>query len=156
MKTPLIHRLVAPGLTAALALAASSVIGDGVYSGRINLNGEMQNAAKPGSISFVYTGQLTNSETGEKANVSGGGLFRSTSDAIVNANFRGKLTTYTRTATTQTSQGRLIKRVRTAGVITGRRTLRFPGGAVTLDRPINATRTEKQRISGRGTYRVRI
>jgi len=140
----------------ALSLATVPMLRAETVSGRITLRGEMQNADKPGSISFTYSGQLTGAATGDKVNVTGGGLFRSTSDEIAEAVFRGDLTTYRRFPTTITSPGRLQKRlVRNARVTVSRRFVRFAGASVTLDRAIDGSKEDVQRISGRGSMRFR-
>lgn len=140
---------------ALLFLAISTSAFAELYVGRVRLRGEIQNDAKPGSISFTYTGQLTGRATGGKANVSGGGLFRSVNDSIVNTVFTGKYTSYIRLPARLGQPSRLIKRVSNARIRTTRRFVIFPGGRVTLDRAINGAKDEPQRIRGRGTLRVR-
>jgi hypothetical protein len=154
MKPTFSHAFLSPATAALLALAAMPLLRAETVSGPITLRGEMQNAAKPGSISFTYSGQLTGASTGDKVNVTGGGLFRSTSDEIDGATFRGDLTTYRRFPTTVTRPGRLIKTiVRDASITVSRRFVTFPGAKVTLDRAIDGDREASQKIRGRGRMR---
>lgn len=154
MKPIFSNAFLSPAAAAMVALAAMPVLRAETVSGPITLRGEMQNAAKPGSISFTYSGQLTGASTGDRINVTGGGLFRSTTDAIDGATFRGSLTTYRRFPTTIIRPGRLEKRIiRNAPVTVSRRFVTFPGARVTLDRAIDGNREEVQKIRGRGIMR---
>jgi len=154
VKTISSNAFLSPATAALLALAAMPLLRAETVSGPITLKGEMQNAAKPGSISFTYSGQLTGSSTGDKVNVTGGGLFRSTSDAIDGATFRGDLTTYRRFPTTVLRPGRLQKRVIKNALVTVRgRFVTFPGAKVTLDRAIDGAKEEVQKIRGKGRMR---
>jgi hypothetical protein len=154
MKPIFSNAFLSPATVALLALAAMPVLRAETVSGRITLRGEMQNAAKPGSISFTYSGQLTGAATGDKVNVTGGGLFRSTSDAIDGATFRGDLTTYRRYPTTILKPGRLQKRIiKNARVTVSRRFVTVPGAKVTLERAIDGSKEDVQKIRGKGTMR---
>lgn len=152
MKAIISKSLLSPAVIAGLALVAMPVLRAETVAGRITLRGEMQNAAKPGSISFTYSGQLTGAGTGDKVNVTGGGLFRSTTDEIIDTTFRGDLETYRRYPTTITEPGRLQKRIiKNARVVVSRRFVRFPTARITLDRAIDGDKTEVQKIRGRGS-----
>jgi hypothetical protein len=154
MKTIFSNAFLSPATVALLMVGAMPVLRAETVSGRITLKGEMQNAAKPGSISFTYSGQLTGAATGDKINVTGGGLFRSTSDEIDGATFRGDLTTYRRFPTTILQPGRMQKRIlRNARVTVSKRFVTFPNGKVTLDRAIDGEREKVQKIRGKGTMR---
>lgn len=146
--------LLSPATVVALALAATPALRAERVAGRISLRGEVQNAAKPGSISFTYSGQLTGAATGDKINVTGGGLFRSTTDAIVDTTFQGDLTSYRRYPTTMTQSGKLQKIVlEDLRVVVSRRFVRFGRTRVTLERALDPDKTDIQRIRGRGVMR---
>lgn len=156
MKSILLPRIPLASLAAILALGSIPASAKDLYVGRISLTGEMQNDAKPGSISFTFKGQVNSTTSRDVANVSGGGLFRSNTDAIVNTTFTGKLKTYARLPIRPGGGGQLVRSNKTVTVRVRGRVVTFPGGKVTLKRPINATRLTPQKIRGTGSYRVRL
>lgn len=117
------------------------------FRGDIRLRGSIQNEAKPGSLSFVMTGRMTSPKSDEVATVTGGGLFRSTTDAIDNTTFTGPLKVTVNVA------GDMTRTRENVSVKVSRRTITFPGGSVRLDRPVRPGLVTKQRIKGKGTYR---
>ncbi len=143
-----------PATVALLALAAMPVLRAETVSGRITLRGEMQNAAKPGSISFTYSGQLTGAATVTRSMSPAAVFSAALSDAIDGATFRGDLTTYRRYTHDDPAPGRLQKRIiKNARVTVSRRFVTFPGAKVTLERAIDGSREEVQKIRGKGTMR---
>ncbi len=149
-------RLFRTAAIASLVFSTALPLEAQTYRGRINLKGEMQDLAKPGSLSFTFRGQVRDAE-GYRANVTGGGLFRTPSSDLANTTFSGRLTTYTRTSNRSGVRGRLIRRsVNTKIQVKNGKIVTFPGGRVTLNRPIDGDRNEKQQIRGKGSYRVKI
>ncbi len=150
-------RLVHSAALAALVLSASPALeAKTTYKGRINLKGEVQSRAKPGSLSFTFRGQVRNAD-GYRANVTGGGLFRTTSSDLADATYTGKLTTYTRTSGRSGVRGRLVRRnVNTKIQVKNGKVVTFPNTRVTLNRAIDGERNEKQQIRGKGRYQVKI
>ena len=151
MKNSLIQRLLLCGL----ALGLTSSLSAETYSGIVRLRGEVQNEAKPGSISFNLRGQLTGKKSRDKANVTGGGLFRSTTDTIVDTTFEGRLKTYLKLTSRPGSPGGLVRSNRKVVVRVSRNFVVFPGGRIKLDRPIDGNIAERQRISGAGKITLR-
>lgn len=135
-------------LTCAVLLPWSASA-DQVFSGVVNFRGQVQNLARPGSISFVATGLLRNANSGDVVNTSMGGLFRSSGRVVINTNHSGPFTLYVN------DRGVLEKSVRTVNVYVTRTMVYFPGGSVRLDRPINGALNTRQNISGRGLFRTR-
>lgn len=149
-------RLIRSAALAALVITASPALEAQTYRGRINLKGEVQDLAKPGSLSFTFRGQVRDAD-GYRANVTGGGLFRTDSSDLANTTYTGKLTTYTRTAGRSGVRGRLIRRNVNAKIqVKNGKVVTFPGARITLNRPIVGERNEKQQIRGKGNYRVKI
>jgi hypothetical protein len=107
----------------------------------------MQNEAKPGSLSFVITGRLTSPKSSDVATVTGGGLFRSTTDAIDNTTFTGPLKVNVNRA------GKISRSRDRVTIKVNRRTITFPDCKIKLDRPIDPNRVAKQRIRGKGEFR---
>lgn len=134
-------------LGAGLILAASAAQAQTTFRGDIRLRGSIQNEAKPGSLTFVMTGRMTSPKSDEVATVTGGGLFRTTTDAIANTNFTGPLKVNVNVA------GDITRTRDNARIKVSRRTITFPGGKVRLDRPVSPGLSTKQRIKGKGTYR---
>lgn len=155
MKVTRLSLFRVPALLAACAIVSLSPASAETFTGKIRFKGEIQNEAKPGSLSFTYTGELRSKTTGDRASVSGGGLFRSVNGQIDNTTFRGELTTYTRFNTNASGPGRLIKKTRTVGVSVRGKIIRFPGAVVRLRRPVDGTIDARQRIRGTGTLKVR-
>jgi hypothetical protein len=146
----------APFLFLALILAAPALPAAQTYRGQINVKGEVQSEARPGSVSLVFTGRLRGSRDGRPANVSGGGLFRSANDKAIDETHTGRMTTMLRTANLPTGErGRLIRRISNARVRVTSRVISWPGGRVTLNRPLNPSKSELQQFRGRGTLRFR-
>lgn len=144
-------------LSITLCLVAASLNGAEPYRGRINVTGEVQNEAKPGSVSLSFSGRVRGVRSRHPANVSGGGLFRSTSDAAVDAVHTGRMKTYTRTANLPTGQrGRLIRRTFNTRVKVGARLITWPGGRIVLSKPLSADRDEVQKFRASGRYEVRL
>lgn len=137
-------------LGASLLLLAPATQADTVFRGDVRLRGKIQNAAKPGSLSFVMTGRMTSRTSDEVATVTGGGLFRSTTDAITKTTFTGPLKINVNVA------GEMTRTQDVSRIKVSRRAIRFPGGEVRLDRPIKGNIKSKQRIKGKGKYRCRI
>jgi len=134
-------------LGAGLLLVSQAMQAQTTFRGDIRLRGSIQNEARPGSLSFVMTGRMTSPKSDEVATVTGGGLFRSTTDAIDNTTFTGPLKVNVNVAGDMT---RTRDKVR---VKVSRRSITFPGGKVRLDRPVDPNLKTKQRIKGKGTYR---
>lgn len=134
-------------LGAGLFLAASAAQAQTTFRGDIRLRGSIQNEAKPGSLSFVMTGRMTSPKSDETATVTGGGLFRSTTDAIDNTTFTGPLKVNVNVA------GDVSRSNKSSTIKVSRRTITFPGGKVRLDRPVNPNLVTKQRIRGKGSFR---
>ena len=148
-----------PALSLALALSllAAPLCASEFYRGRVQVRGEVQSQARPGSVSVVFIGQLRERRTGRRANASGGGLFRSNDDEAVNRIHRGRLRTLVRTANSPTGvRGRLVRRSINARVRVTSRIVAWPGGRLVLPRPLNPNREEPQRFRGLGTFRIRI
>lgn len=134
-------------LGAGFILLAPASQAQTTFRGDIRLRGSIQNEAKPGSLTFIMTGRMTSPKSDEVATVTGGGLFRSTTDAIDNATFTGPLKVNVNVAGDTT-------RTRENGRVTvSRRTITFPGGKVRLDRPVSPGLVTKQRIKGKGSFR---
>jgi hypothetical protein len=119
------------------------------YRGDVRLRGSVQNEAKPGSISFVITGTITNRQSGNQAAMTGGGLFRSNSERVVNTSFTGPLKIKINDG------GNKITSNRKTTIRVSRRTVTFRGAKIRLDRPLSASELAKQRIRGTGTIVVR-
>lgn len=119
-----------------------------VYQGRVTFRGEMQNEAKPGSLSFVARGKLTHAESGDVVTVSMGGLFRSTTRRIVRTAYTGRMKTYVNNHGKVTSTN---KRVR---LRVNRRYIRIPGGRLRFTRAPKANVDTLQRVRGVGIFRV--
>lgn len=151
MKDSLIQRLLLCGI----ALGCATTLSAETYSGIVRLRGEIQNEAKPGSISFNLRGTLTGKKSRDKANMTGGGLFRSTTAAIVDTTFDGRLRTYMKLTSRPGSPGRLIRSNDRVTVRVSRNFVVFPGGRIKLDRPIDGNIAERQRISGAGRVTLR-
>ncbi|GEM_PF-1255362 len=134
-------------LGAGLLLIAPAAKAQTTYRGDIRLRGSVQSEAKPGSLTFVMTGRMTSPKSDETATVTGGGLFRTTSDGIANTSFTGPLKVSVNVA------GDITRTRETARIKVSRRTITFPGGKVRLDRPINPNLSAKQRIKGKGEFR---
>lgn len=137
-------------LLATLLLGLASPLSAEKYSGIVRLRGEMQNEAKPGSISMRLDGRLTGKRSGDKVNMTGGGLFRSTTDGIVDTTFTGRLRTNMRLTSRPGSPGKLV---RSNDLVVLRVTKNFivlPIGRIKLERPIDGTLASKQRIKGFG------
>jgi len=117
------------------------------FRGKVLLRGTIQNEAKPGSLSFVMTGRLTSPKSNDVATVTGGGLFRSTTDAIDNTTFTGPLKVNVNLA------GKISRSRDRVTIKVNRRSITFPGGTIKLDRPINPNRVTNQRIKGKGDFR---
>jgi hypothetical protein len=95
-------------------------------------------------------GQLTGKRSGDKANMTGGGLLRSTTDAITDTTFTGRLQTNMRLTTRPGSPGKLV---RTNDLVVVRVTKRYvilPYGRIKLERPIDGALVTRQRIKGFG------
>lgn len=141
----------------AVSLGSAPLFASELYRGRVQVNGEVQSLARPGSVSLVFRGQLRERRTGRRANASGGGLFRSGDDEAVNRLHRGRLRTLVRTANSPTGvRGRLIRRNINARVRVTERIVTWPGGRLVLPRPLNPEQEEVQRFRGQGNFRIRI
>lgn len=139
-------------LSASLVLGASLLLlvpssQAETYRGKVRLNGSVQSAARPSSLSFVMTGRLTSPKSDQVATVTGGGLFRSTGDTVTDTTFTGPLKINVNVA------GKITRSRELTAVTVGRRSISFPGGRVRLARPINPNLSTKQRIKGKGNYR---
>ena len=137
-------------LLATLLLVLATPLSAETYSGIVRLRGEIQNDAKPGTISMSLDGQLTGKRSGDKANMTGGGLLRSTTDAITDTTFTGRLQTNMRLTTRPGSPGKLV---RTNDLVVVRVTKRYvilPYGRIKLERPIDGALVTRQRIKGFG------
>ncbi len=143
-----------PVLLAASALLSLAPASADTYSGKIRFNGKIQNDAKPGSLSFVYTGEISN-KAGDRATVSGGGLFRTTTSAIDNTTFTGDLTSYVRYSASLGKPTKLIKKVTPTTVSVRGKIIRFPGAVIRLRTPVDGSTDALQRIKGTGTLKVR-
>ncbi len=142
-------------VAAVLFVSVSLASAGSTYSGKISLTqGEIQNLAKPGSISIVFKGSLKDS-MGFRATVTGGGLFRSTSNAIDKATFKGRLTLNVRTSARAGQPSRLVKTNKVVTVRVNGRIVTFPGGKIILKKPVIASQVKKQTISGAGTLSTR-
>lgn len=128
-------------------LAAPVAQAQTTFRDDIRLRGSIENEAKPGSLSFAMTGRMTSPKSDEVATVTGGGLFRSRTDAIDNTTFTGPLKVTVNVA------GNITRKRENVSVKVSRHTITFPGGSVRLDRPISPGLVTKQRIKGKGTYR---
>lgn len=142
--TPLSASLL---LGAGLLLVAPVTQAQTTFRGEVRLRGSIQNEAKPGSLTFVMNGRMTSPKSDEVATFTGGGLFRSTTDAIDNTSFTGPLKVNVNVA------GDISRSNDSVTVRVSRRTIIFPGGKVRLDRPVNPGLVMKQRIKGKGSYR---
>ncbi|MBL9156655.1 MAG: hypothetical protein JNJ70_04265 [Verrucomicrobiales bacterium] len=140
-------RLIFAGVLLGLSISPLSAEN---YSGVVRLRGEMQNDAKPGSISMRLDGQLTGKRSGDKVNMTGGGLFRSTTDAIVDTTFTGRLRTNMRLTSRPGAPGKLIRTNDLVVVRVTKTHVILPIGRIKLDRPIDGSLITKQRIKGFG------
>lgn len=154
MKLSRFPQLRVPALVAVCAFVALPPLSADTYTGRVRLNGTIQNAAKPGSLSFVYQGTVA-SKSGDRATVSGGGLLRTADATINNTTFRGKMTSYVRYSASINRPSKLVKRVANTSVSVRGRIVRIPGATIRLTRPVNGNSNAPQRISGSGNLTVR-
>lgn len=154
MKLSRFPQLRVPALVAACAFVALPPLSADTYTGRVRFNGSIQNAAKPGSLSFVYQGTVT-SKSGDKATVSGGGLLRTAGATINNTTFSGEMTSYVRYSASLGRPSKLVKKVANSSVSVRGRIVRIPGGTIRLTKPVDGTTNALQRLRGTGTFRVR-
>ncbi len=141
-------------LAALVGFAAPSLEAQ-TYRGRIALKGEMQDLAKPGSLSFTFQGTLKDRK-GYRTRVSGGGLFRTTETDLSNATFTGRLTTYTRVSARSGVRGRLIRRAKNVNIHVKDQVVLIPGTRISLNRPVDGYLDKEQPIRGKGRYRVKL
>lgn len=137
-------------LLATLLLGLASPLSAENYSGVVRLRGQMQNDAKPGSLSMRLDGQLTGKRSGDKVNMTGGGLLRSTTDAIVDTTFTGRLKTNMRLTSRPGAPGKLVRTNDLVVVRVTRRFIILPFGRIKLERPIDGALLTKQNIKGFG------
>lgn len=142
-------------LLATLLLGLASPLFAETYSGVVRLRGEMQNDAKPGSLSMRLDGKLTGKRSGDKVNMTGGGLFRSTTDAIVDTTFTGRLETNMRLTSRPGAPGQLVRTNDKVVIRVTRRYVILPIGRIKLERPIDGALITKQRIKGFGRITLR-
>jgi hypothetical protein len=140
-------RLILAGVLFGLSLSPLSAEN---YSGIVRLRGEVQNEAKPGSLSLRLDGQLTGKRSGDKVNMTGGGLLRSTTDAIVDTTFTGRLRTNMRLTSRPGAPGKLVRTNDLVVVRVTKTHVILPIGRIKLERPIDGTIASKQRIKGFG------
>ncbi len=140
----------------ALGLATTPPLEADVYKGRVNFKGEMQDLAKPASLSFTFRGILKDRK-GYRARVSGGGLFHTKERDLSKATFTGRMKIYVRVAGRSGARGRLVRRnSNKANVGVTNRTVRFDGARIRLKAPVDGYRDEAQKLRGKGRYRVRV
>ncbi|PAW62962.1 MAG: hypothetical protein B9S36_05695 [Verrucomicrobiia bacterium Tous-C2TDCM] len=142
-------------LLAALLFGLHLPLSAETYSGVVRLIGEVQNDAKPGSLSMRFEGQLTGRGSGDRVNVTGGGLLRSTTDAITDTTFTGRLKTNLRLTSRPGEPGKLVRSNDVEVVRVTKRYLILPMGRIRLERPINGARGSEQEIRGVGRITLR-